>query len=485
MRKTRFPYISGLILLVAVLISACDDNTSSLGIYPVSDGISNSTAIYQLTTQSQKMDSVVANSTTSYLGNITDPETGIGIEADFAAQFYTFENYSFPKLSLMMGEEDGAEKRGVIQCDSAEVRLYFSNYYGDKNNPMKIEVYELDSSNILSEDSTYYSDIDLSAYTSKGEALSTRVFTPMDYNLTETELSSSSHNHNVHLMLDNSFGQRIMEKYYANPDDFKDSYTFIRNVFPGLYFKTTSGGSGTMLGVYVGTCNIYFHYGDAEKDTTYVGLARFAATPEVIQCTRFENGDMSELISKDTCYTYLKTPAGICTEMQLPIDEVFGGTHATDSISLASVTLTRYNKKQDDYQLSTPSELLMVRKQDYNTFFKENKTADDRTSYTTSFNSTYNTYTFSNICRLLSYCKEERRAEAEKQGVSEEEWMASHPDWDKVLLIPVVTSSVNKTVNGVTTSTQVSVNHDMSLGSVRLVGGTRKIDMQVVYSHFQ
>ncbi len=479
--KTRQRRLSkaalALLLLAALATASCDDNTATLGIYPETDGITNSTAIYQLTTRSLKMDSVVASSTVSSLGNIIDPETGVSVKADFAAQFYTFEDYEFPAKNLMIGEVDGKEQKGVVQCDSVEIRLYFDDYYGDGNNPMKLEVYELSQDNLLEEDSTYYTDLDLSQFLKdNAQPIASRVFTPLDYNLDESELTSSSHSHNVHIMLDRELGQRLMEKYYEDPSNYKDSYTFIRNVFPGLYF-TTSNGIGTMLSVYVGTCNVYFHYGDEEEeDSVYVGMSRFTATPEVIQTTHFSNGDMSKLIDDTSC-TYLKTPAGICTELTLPIDEVFSGEHSTDSVSLASVTLTRYNKEQNDYQLGTPSTLLMVRKADYGSFFRDKEVSDSRTSYTTSFSSTYNTYTFDNICRLLAYCKHEKINEAQKAGITEDEWAAQHPDWNKVLLIPVTTSSN-------TSGTEVSVNHDMSLGSIRLVGGDTKIDMQVVYSKF-
>ncbi len=463
-------------LLVACVAVSCNDNTASIGIYPETDGITNSISIYQLTSRSVKMDSVVANSTVSYLGNIVDPETDVTVEGEFAAQFYVLEDYSYPNKNLMIGDVDGEEQRGIVQCDSAEVRLYFNDYYGDDNNPMKVEVYELDINNVLSEDSVYYTDMDLTAYIAPDQGpLCSRVFTPMDYNLSESELTSDSHSHNVRLMLDNEFGQRIMEKYYEDASYFQDSYHFIRNVMPGMFFKITNG-EGTMLSVYVGNINVYFRYGDEELDTTYVGVSRFSATPEVIQTTHFTNGDMSSLIEDNSC-TYLKTPAGICTEITLPIDEVFSGQHSTDSVSLASVTLTRYNKEQNDYQLDTPATLLMVRKQDYNSFFRNNEVSNSRTSYTTSFSSTYNTYTFDNICRLLAFCKHEKIEEAQKAGITEEEWATLHPDWNKVLLIPVVTSTN-------TSGSQVSVNHDMGLNSIRLVGGDTKIDMQVVYSKF-
>ena len=476
-------------LLALTIMASCDDNTSNLGIYSEADGITNSTGIYQLTTRSVKMDSVVANSTISYIGNITDPETGADITADFAAQFYTFENYEFPAKELMIGDSAGIARRGIVQCDSCEVRLYFDNYYGDSDNPMKLEVYELssDADKILSEDSVYYTDVNLTKFLPAGaKPIASRIFTPRDYNMSGTTLSSSTYDSNIRVMLPVSVGQKIMDAYFKAPSNFKDSYHFIRNVFPGLYFKTTNG-HGTMLSVYVGTLNLYYRYGDVlYEDTVYNGLTRFAATPEVIQSTHFTNEDVDSLMADSNC-TYLKTPAGICTEMTLPVDEIFSNQHATDSISLASVTLTRYNKPQDGYQLGTPSELLMVRKKEKHSFFINHQVADNRTSYTTTFESTYNTYTFSNICRLISYCKHEKMEELRKinderkenglSDMTEEEWMTANPDWNKVMLIPVVTSTNSS-------GAQVSVTHDLNLNSIRLVGGTTKINMQVVYSKF-
>lgn len=478
LKHTIILWVSGTIML-----ASCNDNTSSMGIFPESDEITNSTDTYQLTTRSVALDSVKANSTTCFLGNITDPETNADITADFVAQFYTFEDYAFPSKSQMMGMLDGKDQKGVVQCDSIDVKLYYSSYYGDANNPMKLEAYLLNPANILSEDSTYYTNQDFTEYILAGSSpVASRVFTPTDYNDDEALQGSTAYAPNVHMRLSRQVGQSMLEKYYENPDYYHNSYTFIRNVMPGLYFRT-SGGRGTMLKLYVSTMNLYFHYYDEKEDSVFTGMARFSATPEVIQSTRFKNGNMELLLNDNTC-TYLKTPAGIATEMTLPVDEVFANEHASDSISMASVTLTRYNKHQDDYQLGTPSELLMVRKQDYNRFFREGRVSDNRTSYTTTFSSSYNTYTFTNIARLISYCRNEKASKSKEQGISEEEWERQNPDWNKVLLIPVTTSTSTVSSSGVSSNVQVSVNHDMSLTSIRLVGGDTKINMQVIYSRF-
>lgn len=481
MNKTSTYLLS---LLVTLSTAACDDSTDTLGIYSTGDEISNSTEIFEVTTRSLKLDSVVANSAKNYLGCITDMETGTDITADFAAQFYCFEDYTLPLHENMVGNVNGVATKGIVQCDSCEVRLFFDSFYGDKSNPMKLQVYELDRNNILSEDSIYYTDVNLTRYLpANATPIASRVFTAKDYNESETTLSSNGYDNNVRVVLPRELGQRILEHYYKTPGDFANSYRFIRNVFPGLYFRT-SGGKGTMLSVYVGTINVFYRYYDAEQDTIYDALTRFAATPEVIQSTHFDNEDVDELINIPTC-TYLKTPAGICTEMTFPIDELFAGQHATDSISKAAITLVRYNKAQDEDQFGTPLELLMVRKRDMYRFFRDHNVADGRTSYTTVFNSTYNSYTFNNICRLLAYCKHEKMAGAKKMGISEEAWtqLPENLDWNKVVLIPVVTST-NSSSTTSTVSQQVSVSHDLSLSSIRLVGGNTKLKMQVVYSRF-
>lgn len=466
-----------------LLMASCDDNTGMMGIYDSIDQISTSMDAFDVSTKSVAIGSVIADNTNAYLGKVRDPETGAIIEADFAAQFYCHENYTLPKKDSMVGNVniDAATgdtisiEYGVVQCDSVEIRVYLNSFYGDANNPMKLEVYELDEKVVMEENEHYYTDVDLSKYVKGTTPIATKVFTATDFSVSEDTREEGTYTPNIRIMLPASLGQRIMERIYAKPTSLQDSYHFIREVFPGLYFRAT-GGEGTMLHTLVTTLNIYYDYADSKNSKKiYQGVTRFAATPEVIQSTHFSNGGVDALLAEND-YTYLKTPAGICTEMTLPIDEVFD-KHPYDSVSKAQIILQRYNKEQDKYQLGTPSYLLMVRKQDRNTFFENNEVSNSRTSYVTSFNSSRNAYAFDNICRLLAYCKHEKIEAARREGITEEEWAAKNPDWNKVMLIPVVVSSNS---NGNITS----VSHDMDMNSVKLIGGNNKLRMDIVYSKF-
>lgn len=472
-------------LLAACTLAGCTDDTGELGIYPTHDGVSTLKESFETATKSVAMGPVVANNSNAYLGYVVDPETGGIIKAECASQFQCFEDYALPKKAQMVGDvhidaatgDTTSIEYGVVKCDSCEVRIYLNSYYGDGNNPMKLEVYELNDKKIMEESGTYHTNIDLTQFVKQTKPLATKVFTPTDYILPESELLSDNHTDNIRIMLPASFGQRILEKYYENPSNFKDSYHFIRNVFPGFYFRI-SNGEGTMIKTQVTTLNLFYEYCDKNNQRkVYTAMSRFSATPEVIQSTRISNSNLEKLLEDSEC-TYLKTPAGICTEMTLPVDEVFS-KHPGDSINQAQITLTRYNKAiQDNYQLGTPASLLMVRKQHVNDFFEKNEVADGRTSYVTSFNSSYNAYTFYNIARLLSYCKHEKADGAKKLGISEAEWETRNPDWNKVVLVPVVTSKNNST------NTLTSVSHDMQMNSIRLIGGKTPINMEVTYTKY-
>lgn len=485
-------YLIKICVALTLVLQSCTEETGSLGILPDAEEITSTHSMFTVYTRSLAMDSVLANSTNCFLGSIVDPETGSRVTANFAAQFHTFENFTFPTRQRMFPldtllEVQPSHANEPIYCDSVDVRLYFDEYYGDGHNPMKLEIFELDKEHLLSEDSTYYSNVNLEQFVVKNaQPIATKMFTPIDYSISTAERESSTHVDNICISLPSEFGTYLMNTYYEHPEYYKDSYSFIRKVFPGFYFRLKNG-NGTMVGFTVGTLNLHFKFFDeVYADSVYQGLARFASTPEVIQSTSFENDDVSELVNDQSC-TYLKTPSGICTEATLPIKEIYS-THKSDSVNKAQLTLTRYNKTQGNKnQLGIPGELLMVRKQEMYTFFENHKIADNQTSYVASFDETYNTYTYTNLSRLISFCQNEKLKGMEDEGLTESQWEAKHPDWNKVALIPVKCSYVTSTSSsGSTYKSTSSVKHDLDMNSVRLVGGPNSpIDMQVIYSHFQ
>lgn len=475
--------------LLALTLTSCDSETGVVGVYPYQDAISNSESTFGVYSWDSLNTTVPASSSVSYLGRVIDPETGKAVKACFAAQFHTSENYAFPDETRMLAGEDG------LYCKSIEIHLFIKSVFGDRNNPMKLEVLPLsqdaEGGKIMEESMTFHTNTDLMQFVNDGEKpIATKMFTATDYTVSEADRVSKDYSDNVRIVLPKEYGHDIIRKYYDHPEYFRDSYNFIRNVCPGFLFRTTSG-TGTMLNLEVSTIDLIFNYKEAQyPDSVFEGHCRFAATPEVIQSTQFDSGADDELARlkeqniKDGC-TMLKTPAGICTELKLPVKEIYLG-HAGDTISRASMTIMRLNNDDevdDNYALGIPQTLLMVRKQNVETFFQKHQVADNQQSFTTEFQPIYNSYSFNNLSRLISYCHYEKQAGMKKENLSEAEWEAAHPDWDRVVLIPVSTSKATDS-NGL--STQVSCNQDLSLCSTRLVRGTKEnpIKMQVIYSRF-
>lgn len=462
--------------LVGALIfsTGCTSESGTIGIISDEEDVTSEYKEFGATTSTEVIGAVRKSSGNCYLGCIEDPETGDTIRASFATQFHTFEDFKFPDHQLLF-PQDGADHSGdLVSCDSVEVRIFFNNYYGDASNPMKLDVYQLDPAKVIREDTTYLSDTDLmEQFVASGATpFVTKTFAPIDYTVNDTELNSSSHTHSIRIPMPKSLGSDIMNAYYAEPANFRSSYTFIRKVFPGLYFRMRSG-MGTMISASVTTLNIYFSYYSTKEKKTVNGFCRFSATPEVMQCSQItRNVSVAEMEANYPGCTFLKTPAGLCTEVTLPIEQIAAG-HETDSINRATIDFKAYVAREDaTTKMSAPTRLLMVRKQDAKDFFKEHKVTDSQTSFTTIFSTAANNYTFNNIGPLISRCiKEKRDGEAGE-------------DWNKVLLIPVTVSTTTD-ANG--SNVEVSVSHEMSLCSTRLEQGTAEnpIPLRVVYSKFK
>jgi len=461
--------------LATLALASCDNTTDGLGtsITDIADNLTISTDTFTVNTRSIKADSVISRNTTAYLGKVRDPETGVYITGDCMMQFHTFENYEYPSKDSIRSLVNGQ-----IIADSVEVRLYYDKFYGDSLQTMKLKAYEM--SKPLEEGINYYSNFSplKEGYVRTNGLTEDKTYTLTDLNMDKSTRYSSSYRKNIRINFNkeytdkngvtyNNIGTYLMRKYYEHPEYYKNSYAFIHNLMPGFFFKNVSG-LGSMAYVSLSQLNVYFRY--TYKDSIYTGIASFPGTEEVLQTSTItnDNNTIDQLASDNTC-TYLKAPAGIFTEMTLPVDDILAG-HENDTINTAKVTLTRINNSTtSDYVLGIPQTLLMIPKAQLYSFFEKRSLPDYKSSYLTTFTSSTNTYTFNNISGMINYMKKHRTAS----------------DWNKVVIIPVTASYT--TVNS--SSILTNVVHDMSLTSTKLVGGLNnpngKIKISVIYSKFK
>ncbi|MBR5656691.1 MAG: DUF4270 domain-containing protein [Prevotella sp.] len=467
----KLKFLAG-ILLASLAMSSCDDNTEDIGTSLVSnlDGLDVNTDTFSVSSRSIIVDSVYSRSNLGYLGRVKDPETNSYVIADFMTQFHIFDNYSFPQKEKIISLKDGQ-----IVADSCEIRLYYDKFFGDSLSTMKLSAYEL--TRPMLEDTKYSSSFDpfANGYIDESKCIAQRSYALANLSATAAERKSDDYTANICIPLNqpytdkngntyNNYGSYIMNEYYKNPKNFENSIKLINNVIPGFYFKST-GGVGSMAYIFTSQLLVYFRYND--NDSIYDGVTKLAGTEEVLQTSRIinERKTLLDLVADNTC-TYIKAPAGIYTEMTLPVDEILAN-HQNDSVMSAKLTIPRINNSTtSEYSLGIPQTLIMVPKDSLNAFFVNERLINNRTSFYAHYTSSNNSYTFSNIGNLISAMNRNRESE----------------NWNKVVLVPVTIST-----NASSVITKVSC--DMSLASTRLVGGSQNphspVKISVIYSKFK
>lgn len=450
------------LVIAALTFAACDDTTEGIGgsITNKIDNINISNSAFNVTTKSIVAGAVLSRNNTGLIGKMKDPETGNYVKGDYMTQLSVLPTFSVDTLDYIK-----QANKGSIEADSCYLLVSYNASYGDTIAPMKVTAYEMTKP--MAEDKEYYSDYDAFE---KGWVSESNQHWSSNYNLSNT---SDVKNFKIYLNKEykkdgktyKNYGSYILQTYAEHPEYFKTNFKFLHNVCPGFYIKNV-GGTGNMAKIW--NTELIFYWTrqktikkkDGVTDSTVVGIGynRFDGTEEVLQLNKIENDTKKlEQLASQEDWTYLKSPAGIFTEVTLPIDDIMKG-HEKDTLNTATISFPRLNNENEDnpYNFATPSTILMVQKDSLQSFFEKSKLADSRTSYTASYSSTgtyKNAYTFQNIANLVS-------AMYKNKGKGE--------NWNKVVLVPV---NVITTTQGYTTVIS-KINHDMSLASTRLIVGT-------------
>ena len=450
------------LVIAALTFAACDDTTEGIGgsITNKIDNINISNSTFNVTTKSIVADSVLSRNNTGLIGKMKDPETGNYVKGDYMTQLSVLPTFSVDTLDYIK-----QANKGSIEADSCYLLVSYNASYGDTIAPMKVTAYEMTKP--MSENKEYYSNYDAFK---EGWVRESNEHWSSNYNLSNT---SDVKNFKIYLNKKyekdgktyKNYGSYIMQTYAEHPEYFKTNYKFLHNVCPGFYIKNV-GGTGNMAKIW--NTELIFYWtrhktikakdGVTDSTAVSIGYNRFDGTEEVLQLNKIENDTKNlEKLASQQNWTYLKSPAGIFTEVTLPIEDIMKG-HEKDTLNTATISFPRLNNKDEDnpYNFATPSTILMVQKDSLRSFFEKSKLADNRTSYTASYSNTgsyKNAYTFQNIANLVS-------AMYKNKGKGE--------NWKKVVLVPV---NVITTTQGYTTVIS-KINHDMSLASTRLIVGT-------------
>lgn len=463
------------------LITSCDDTTDTIGgsLIPDNDKLVVSTDSFDVSSKTIPAGNVIPRTSTGYLGKMTDAETNTQVTANFMTQFHVLDNYQMTVADSITSRD---ESKNII-ADSCEIRLFYKGSYGDSLAQMKLTAYELNKP--VEEGITYRSNFDPIANnyvrTNGGIAVN-RSYTLTDLTEPDSVRKTSNYVKNINIKLNdqytdkegvvyNNFGTYLMRKYQSNPTAFRNSYHFLHKICPGFYFKITDG-EGSMAKIEQAQINIYYRAkkGTSEKET----FTKLVGTEEVLQLTNFSN-DQAKLqdLIKETGHTYLKTPAGLFTQLTLPITDILAG-HDNDTINSAKIEVKRVNNNASStYNFGIPQNVLMLPADSVETFFAKTRLNDNKTSFLASYNTTKNSYIFNNISGLISFFKQAKSPRSE--------------NWGKVVLVPVELQTTS-TGSGASQKTTVNmISNQMGLSSTKLLGNTSAgngLRITVVYSKF-
>ena len=535
-----------LIALLAITFFGCDDNTAGLGLgmFPGSDqNINGKLTTFDVTTESVHAGKIYAMSNIGYVGKFTDETFGT-YQAGFLAELNCPKGTTFPGIfnydkntafdnknkptQTMVGEGGNAKDKEDItfvrdennkiigNIHTIELYLWYDSYFGDSLTASRLSVYELgDAEKELNENNAYYTDINPEEFYTPQNLLGTKAYTAVDLSVKDSIRNLSTYVPSVHVSFKDDaairIGKEIIQHAYKAGTNF-DNKAF-REAFKGIYVKSDYG-DGTILYINQIQMNVvYKSYAidtikgtilpktvvkDGESpDSTYYGYRMFTSTREVIQANQLKNDNtaIQDCIKKDG-WTYLKSPAGIFTQITLPINKIADQLQG-DTLNAVKLGIPIYNETNDrKFGMYITKSVLLIRNKYKDSFFKNNQLSDGITSSLFDYSSSTSSltqYTFNNITQMINNCladKEAAERDIREKGFTKvsltdpegnvyeenvdniEKW-EELIEWDKFVLIPVLVTKDASSNSYYSSSNVISIQHDLKPGYARLKGGSK------------
>lgn len=189
----------------------------------------------------------------------------------------------------------------------------------------------------------------------------------------------------------------------------------------------------------------------------------FSATSEVIQLNRLKNTDMEELLKENDSIAYLKSPAGVYTQLTIPAQDIAPiiKGRIVSNVDLSLKALPQENWK---FAFEAPANVLILPKDSMDTFFKNNSVENNITSFRGEYVASTRTYSFGNIAKLLKTHIE------------------NSPDEDLVINVIPVQRRVGKTTNyyGQQSDYTVAIENYLKPSGVKLRIDKDAMEMRIV-----
>lgn len=431
-------FILGLSLGGSIL-SGCNDDLTQVGasIQPENDRPMVYADTFYMKARTVQTDSIYARTIYGSLGEIYDPLYG-SLKSDFMCQFYCPDNFRFSHTPI-----DG-------KIDSVKFEINYSSWTGDSLTPMRAQIYEVTQSL----DRNFYTNIDPEKYCNMQNSLGTQTYTAYDMTVSDSIRNDlyTTFQPNVTIQMPVELGQRFYDATINTPEVFNNQETF-NEFFPGVYVTNTFG-SGNILNIDGSGLRIYYNYAakdTAGQDSLVTTSILFSATTEIVQLNRLKNTDIDHLLKPNDSISYIKSPAGVYTELTIPTKEI---APVIEGRIISSVDLSLKALPQEDwkYAFDVPNYVLILPKDSVDSFFKKSSTENNTTSFLGSYTSSSRTYSFGNIAKLV------------------QKHIENNPEEDLILNVIPVTRRTGTTTNyyGYSTEYTIAIENYLKPAGVKL-----------------
>lgn len=371
-----------LVVALSVIVSACDDDTSTIGSSLIQDQVKIVVDdSFTLTGHSVVSGSVQSRTILQLLGNI-DAEGYGSFSSDVVTQFMPSQNIPYTDVDL----------------DSVRLvmRMPLGGYVGDSLMPMGIAVHRL----TRDLPAPIFSDFNPDGY------YDPTPYATASYTATAVGLSPTEQKRKFRLInidLPNSFGTELLAKYKESPETFATPDEFSK-WFKGFYIRT-SFGSGRVAQIDSTAITLYFHrtYRDEETDrdtTVYNSAAYLAVTPEIVTNNNMRYNVSPELSAQAADQAVIAAPTGYDVEVRFPAREMIEKYRSEktllsiiNTVSLEIPTLDITNS----YGLTPPPTVLLVKTSEKDDFFARSKLPNDTTSFYATYDAFNHRYVFSEM----------------------------------------------------------------------------------------
>lgn len=421
--KFKFSILSVLAAAAAAIgFSACQDDVSPVG-SSVARGdvtITVDSAAFNFDSKTVPALNIDARSTTNLLGHINIPEYG-ELSAAYVAQMMAASEMLIP------------DSISVDRVDSLTVVVAMrrAGAIGDTLAPQQYKMFTLTKS--LPSDirsgfnpSGYYDPSDPIAtrnYTLSGIALKDSLFKKLQV------LTYSS-------TLPKKWATDLFTAYRNDPSAFQWPSTLDR-YFKGIYVEP-SFGRGAIANVGATAMYLHYHYyttgnvvendvSVAKQFTHRDSIALLGTAPEVLSSTIFDYTPSKKLLDQIAAGKQIITaPLGYHVSFTFPVKQLLDQYWASDVNLLVINNLTLAipaTSVHNDYGLTPPPNLLMIRADKAVEFFRNGEVPDNKIAFTGTYSSATGRYEFSSMREYIVSLKNQ------KDQITEDEM--------KFLLIPV------------------------------------------------